>query len=83
MGVYGTQYYYYLLNILFFKFAFKSHSMLQKSTNQFERATGMHVAAKSRVFEAERRVFGGGNKRAFDSAIQEMLNQATIEVRLP
>ncbi|XP_031559430.1 SH3 domain-binding protein 5-like [Actinia tenebrosa] len=58
----------------------QSHSMLQKSTNQFERATGMHIAAKNRVSEAERRVFGGGAKRTFDSALQKMLNEATIEV---
>ncbi|KAK3733787.1 hypothetical protein QZH41_015116, partial [Actinostola sp. cb2023] len=58
----------------------QSHSLLQKSANQFERATGMHVAARTRVFEAEKRVFGAGAKRGFDSAIQEMLNQATIEV---
>jgi len=56
--------------------------MLQKSSNQFERATGMHIAAKTRVMEAEKRVFGGGPKRAFDTALQEMLNQATIEVQL-
>ncbi|KXJ08487.1 SH3 domain-binding protein 5 [Exaiptasia diaphana] len=58
----------------------QSHGMLQKSTNQFERATGMHIAARTRVQEAEKRVFGAGPKRAFDTALQEMLNQATIEV---
>lgn len=56
--------------------------MLQKSTNKYERASGMHIAAKTRVNEAEKRVFGGGPKRAFDTALQEMLNQATIEVKL-
>lgn len=40
----------------------------------------MHIAARTRVLEAERRVFGEGPKRAFDTALQEMLNQATIEV---
>ncbi|EDO49513.1 predicted protein, partial [Nematostella vectensis] len=58
----------------------QAHYMLQKSTNQFERASGMHVAARRRVIEAESRVFGDGEKRAFDTALQEMLNQATIEV---
>ena len=33
------------------------------------------------MHEAEQRVFSSGEKRAFDTAIQEMLNQATIEVR--
>jgi len=26
-------------------------------------------------------VFGSGEKRAFDTALQEMLNQATLEVK--
>ena len=32
--------------------------------------------------EAEQRVFSCGEKRAFDMALQEMLNQATIEVKI-
>ena len=58
-----------------------SHQNLHKSALQFERANGMHVAAKARVGEAERRVFSGDTKlRPFDGALQEMLNQATMEV---
>lgn len=33
------------------------------------------------MHEAENRVFGSGEKRAFDTALQEMLNQATLEVK--
>lgn len=32
------------------------------------------------MHEAEQRVFGSGEKRAFDAVLQEMLNQATLEV---
>lgn len=59
----------------------QSHQLLQKSALQFERANGMHVAAKQRVKDAEYRVFSGDMKlRPFDGALQEMLNQATIDV---
>ena len=34
------------------------------------------------MHEAEQRVFSCGEKRAFDTALQEMLNQATIEVKM-
>ena len=38
------------------------------------------MCARQRVHDAEHRVFNSGEKRAFDMAMQEMLNQATIEV---
>ena len=38
--------------------------------------------ARQRVRDAEHRVFSCGEKRAFDTALQEMLNQATIEVHI-
>ena len=34
------------------------------------------------MHEAEQRVFSCEEKRAFDTALQEMLNQATIEVKM-
>ena len=40
------------------------------------------MCARQRVHEAEQRVFSSGEKRAFDTALQEMLNQATIEVKV-
>jgi len=59
----------------------KAHFELQKATLQFEKANSRHVYARQRVHEAENRVFGSGEKRAFDTALQEMLNQATLEVK--
>ncbi|KAL9967673.1 hypothetical protein ACROYT_G025954 [Oculina patagonica] len=58
----------------------KAHFELQKATLQFEKANSRHVYARQRVHEAEQRVFSSVEKRAFDTALQEMLNQATIEV---
>ena len=49
-------------------------------TLQFEKANSRHVYARQKVHEAEQRVFGSGEKRAFDAVLQEMLNQATLEV---
>lgn len=59
----------------------QAHCELQKATLQFEKANSRHVYARQRVQEAEQRVFASGEKRAFDTALQEMLNQATIEVK--
>lgn len=59
----------------------QAHFELQKATLQFEKANSRHVYARQRVHEAENRVFGSGEKRAFDTALQEMLNQATLEVK--
>ncbi|XP_073235946.1 uncharacterized protein [Porites lutea] len=58
----------------------KAHVKLQQATLQYEKANSRHIYARQRVQEAENRVFLSGEKRAFDTALQEMLNQATIEV---
>lgn len=58
----------------------QAHFKLQQATLQYERANSRQIYARQRVQEAENRVFSSGEKRAFDTALQEMLNQATIEV---
>ena len=58
----------------------QAHFKLQQATLQYEKANSRHIYARQRVQEAENRVFSSGEKRAFDTALQEMLNQATIEV---
>ena len=61
-------------------FSPQAHFVLQQAALQYERANGLHVAAKRRVREAEQRVFSSIEKRAFDAALQELLNTATTEV---
>ncbi|XP_068715561.1 SH3 domain-binding protein 5-like [Montipora foliosa] len=58
----------------------KAHFELQKASRQYEKANSRHVYARQRVHDAEYKVFSSGEKRDFDAAMQEMLNQATIEV---
>ena len=45
----------------------------------FEQAQSRHYNAKKHVTEAERKAFVSEDRR-LDPALQEMLNQATIEV---
>ena len=59
----------------------QAHFELQRATLQYEKANSRHVYARQRVHDAEHRVFSCGEKRVFDTALQEMLNQATIEVK--
>lgn len=62
-------------------FFLQAHLVLQQAALQYERANSMHVAAKRTVREQEHRVYTSIEKRAFDTALQEVLNVATIEVK--
>ena len=56
----------------------KGHNQLHEAALKFEQAQSRHYNAKKRVSEAERRSTTVAGK--LDPALQEMLNQATIEV---
>lgn len=53
---------------------------LQKASHQYEKANSRHVCARQQVRDSENKMFFSEEKRAFDPAMQEMLNKATIEV---
>lgn len=58
----------------------KAHFELQKASHQYEKANSRHVCARQQVRDTENKMFFSEEKRAFDPAMQEMLNKATIEV---
>eukprot|EP00088_Acartia_fossae_P070688 TRINITY_DN9539_c0_g1_i5.p1 TRINITY_DN9539_c0_g1~~TRINITY_DN9539_c0_g1_i5.p1 ORF type:complete len:474 (-),score=112.98 TRINITY_DN9539_c0_g1_i5:526-1947(-) len=52
----------------------------QKAAVQFQRAAGIHAAAKETISLAEERFRDNSGEWTFDNAWQEMLNHATIKV---
>jgi len=52
----------------------------QKAAVQFQRAAGIHAAAKETISLAEERFQDNSGEWTFDNAWQEMLNHATIKV---
>jgi len=52
----------------------------QKAAVQFQRAAGIHAAAKETISLAEERFLDNSGEWKFDNAWQEMLNHATIKV---
>ena len=54
----------------------------QKAAVQFQRAAGIHAAAKETISLAEERFQDNSGEWTFDNAWQEMLNHATIKVDL-
>jgi len=52
----------------------------QKAAVQFQRAAGIHAAAKETISLAEERFLDNSGEWQFDNAWQEMLNHATIKV---
>lgn len=53
---------------------------MQKASHQYEKANSRHVCARQQVRDTENKMFFSEEKRAFDPAMQEMLNKATVEV---
>ena len=58
----------------------QAHFELQKASHQYEKANSRHVCARQQVRDTENKMFCSEEKRAFDPAMQEMLNKATTEV---
>jgi len=58
----------------------KAASECQKAAVQFQRAAGIHAAAKETISLAEERFLDNSGEWQFDNAWQEMLNHATIKV---
>lgn len=57
-----------------------AQSECQKAAVQFQRAAGIHAAAKETISLAEERFLDNSGDWQFDNAWQEMLNHATIKV---
>lgn len=58
----------------------KAQAECQKAAVQFQRAAGIHAAAKETISLAEERFADNSGEWKFDNAWQEMLNHATIKV---
>jgi len=58
----------------------RAQAECQKAAVQFQRAAGMHAAAKETISLAEERFSENSGDWQFDNAWQEMLNHATIKV---
>lgn len=58
----------------------KAQAECQKAAVQFQRAAGIHAAAKETISLAEERFQDNSGEWQFDNAWQEMLNHATIKV---
>ncbi len=58
----------------------KAQEKVQEAAHTYQRAVGMFQAAKETITIAEETSMQGRKKRDFDSALQEMLNHATLEV---
>ena len=52
----------------------------QSAATHYQRASGVHAAAKETIALAEQRFLTNANHWEFDNAWQEMLNHATIKV---
>ncbi|XP_078702730.1 uncharacterized protein LOC144928356 isoform X2 [Branchiostoma floridae x Branchiostoma belcheri] len=63
------------------KMAKQAQVEAQKAAVEYQRANGIHRAARETISLAEQRLFSDADeKRQFDSAWQEMLNHATMKV---
>ncbi|XP_035688510.1 SH3 domain-binding protein 5-like isoform X1 [Branchiostoma floridae] len=63
------------------KMAKQAQIEAQKAAVEYQRANGIHRAARETISLAEQRLFSDADeKRQFDSAWQEMLNHATMKV---
>ncbi len=70
-------------NILMLSVFLQAHESAQDAALKYQRAVSMFRAAKETITIAEEASMQGANKkRDFDSALQEMLNHATIKVGL-
>jgi len=58
----------------------KAQADCQKAAVEFQRAAGVHAAAKETISLAEERFADNSGEWKFDNAWQEMLNHATIKV---
>ncbi|XP_038045272.1 histone acetyltransferase KAT6A-like [Patiria miniata] len=58
----------------------KAHEKVQEAAYAYQRAVGMFRAAKETITIAEETSMQGNKKRDFDSALQEMLNHATVKL---
>ena len=58
----------------------RAQAECQKAAVQFQRAAGVHAAAKETISLAEERFLDNSGEWQFDNAWQEMLNHATIKV---
>jgi len=58
----------------------RAQAECQKAAVQFQRAAGVHAAAKETISLAEERFADNSGEWKFDNAWQEMLNHATIKV---
>ena len=58
----------------------RAQAECQKAAVQFQRAAGIHAAAKETISLAEERFLDNSGEWQFDNAWQEMLNHATIKV---
>lgn len=58
----------------------KAQEKVQEAAHTYQRAVGMFQAAKETITIAEETSMQGRKKRDFDSALQEMLNHATLKV---
>ena len=59
-------------------FYLKAKRQLQETASDFERASEKYNSAKRKVAETEKVMMS--EDRVFDSALQELLNHATVEV---
>lgn len=57
--------------------ALKAHREAQEAAIKYQRANGIHRAAKETIFVAEQRLLNMADKREFDTAWQQMINHAT------
>lgn len=60
--------------------ATKAQKECQSAATAFQRASGVHAAAKETITLAEERFLSNSNNWQFDNAWQEMLNHATMKV---
>ncbi|XP_033639895.1 SH3 domain-binding protein 5-like [Asterias rubens] len=60
--------------------AHKAQEKVQEAAHTYQRAVGMFQAAKETITIAEETSMQGRKKRDFDSALQEMLNHATLKL---
>ena len=60
--------------------ATKAQKECQSAATAFQRASGIHAAAKETIALAEQRFLSNSTNWQFDNAWQEMLNHATMKV---
>ena len=59
----------------------KAQKECQSAATAFQRANGIHAAAKETIALAEQRFLTNSSNWQFDNAWQEMLNHATMKVK--